>query len=182
MGYEDAPATKMIATNCAICRRPLVDSLSVETGMGPDCRSKHGFSGKRAPNVNDDDRKKANRIVYSIALGLPQEHLAAAIADLRTMGFDTLANVLEDRNVAVHIEGHDIAHIIVRAEFNEQANADSAWRTIPGRRFDWELKANIIPATDASRRALWNLLRKYYPGQLMKSEKGLTAIPGGEAS
>jgi hypothetical protein len=175
MGYEDAPATKMIATDCAICGRPLVDSLSVETGVGPDCRSKHGFSGKRAPSVNDDDRKKANRIIYAIACGLPNDHLGNAIADLRTLGFTLLASVLEDRKVTVHIDGHDASNYAVRTPYNE--GALSAWRAIPGRRFDRESKANIVPATFEARAALWALLRRFYAGELMKSEKGIVKIP-----
>lgn len=41
--YENAPATRMLATHCAVCSRPLVDAASVEAGMGPDCRDRHGY-------------------------------------------------------------------------------------------------------------------------------------------
>lgn len=41
--YENAPATKFVATHCACCGRALVDALSVQTGIGPDCRGMHGF-------------------------------------------------------------------------------------------------------------------------------------------
>lgn len=34
--YENAPATKMLATNCVVCGRALVDAVSVEMGIGPD--------------------------------------------------------------------------------------------------------------------------------------------------
>lgn len=44
MSYETAPATKMLATFCACCARPLVDAVSVETGVGPDCRKTHGYA------------------------------------------------------------------------------------------------------------------------------------------
>lgn len=43
MSYENAPATILLATHCACCGRPLVDAASVETGIGPDCRKRHGF-------------------------------------------------------------------------------------------------------------------------------------------
>jgi len=33
----------MLATHCAVCSRPLVDAASVEAGMGPDCRDRHGY-------------------------------------------------------------------------------------------------------------------------------------------
>jgi hypothetical protein len=44
MSYENAPATKMLAVYCACCSRPLVDAVSVETGIGPDCRKQHAYT------------------------------------------------------------------------------------------------------------------------------------------
>ena len=43
MSYENAPATQLLATHCCCCARPLVDAKSVELGVGPDCRKKHGY-------------------------------------------------------------------------------------------------------------------------------------------
>ena len=40
--YVNAPATRFIATHCACCGKPLVDADSVQAGVGPDCRAKHG--------------------------------------------------------------------------------------------------------------------------------------------
>ena len=40
MTHENAPATKLIAVFCCACRLPLVDSDSVELGIGPVCRKK----------------------------------------------------------------------------------------------------------------------------------------------
>lgn len=51
MGYENAPATKLLATHCCCCARPLVDAKSVELGIGPECRKRHGFAeAQEAPN------------------------------------------------------------------------------------------------------------------------------------
>jgi hypothetical protein len=44
MSYESAPATKMLATQCACCGRALVDAASIEAGMGPTCRKQHGYA------------------------------------------------------------------------------------------------------------------------------------------
>lgn len=41
-GYENAPATQLIAVHCCACSLPLVDSDSVELGIGPVCRKKLG--------------------------------------------------------------------------------------------------------------------------------------------
>ena len=41
--YLDDPATALLATDCAQCNRPLRDAVSVEAGIGPDCRKRHGY-------------------------------------------------------------------------------------------------------------------------------------------
>jgi len=41
MGYELSKACRVVATNCCICNRPLVDCKSVELGIGPVCRAKY---------------------------------------------------------------------------------------------------------------------------------------------
>lgn len=171
MSYETAPATIMLATQCAICQRPLVDSISIETGMGPDCRSKHGFSGKNAPTVSEDDRKKANRIVYAIACGVDSATLAGSIKELRDMGFSLLAATLEDRNVTVHVdEAGD--RLVVRTPYNEAVV--EAMRAIPGRRWNKEEKANTFPVS--AKRAVWEMIKRFYPGQLLKGSKGIVVI------
>lgn len=48
MSYENVPATKLLATYCACCARPLVDAVSVEAGVGPECRKRHGYSAAQA--------------------------------------------------------------------------------------------------------------------------------------
>jgi hypothetical protein len=84
-GYENAPATKMIAVNCACCARPLLDARSVETGMGPICRRKHGF--------NEADGEANWPIVCSILLaGLGVDDLIAQA----TAGDANARLVLED--------------------------------------------------------------------------------------
>lgn len=57
--YENAPATKLLATNCACCGRALVDAVSVETGVGPDCREMHGY----AEAQGDADWARADRFL-----------------------------------------------------------------------------------------------------------------------
>ena len=57
MSYESAPATRMIATDCACCGRPLLDSDSVELGIGPICRKRHGYFDA----IDPDFRQEANR-------------------------------------------------------------------------------------------------------------------------
>jgi len=40
LGHANAPATKLLAVYCCACHLPLVDSDSVELGIGPICRKK----------------------------------------------------------------------------------------------------------------------------------------------
>lgn len=41
-GYEDAVSTKLLATHCCMCNRPLCDARSVELGIGPICEKNFG--------------------------------------------------------------------------------------------------------------------------------------------
>jgi SWI/SNF-related matrix-associated actin-dependent regulator of chromatin subfamily A-like protein 1 len=90
--YEDAPATAMLATHCCCCGKPLLDAESVEIGMGPTCREKHGF---HAPSVSAEARAEANKLVHEIALD-PPGHMAE-ILRLRVLGFETLADKIASR-------------------------------------------------------------------------------------
>jgi superfamily II DNA or RNA helicase len=45
MGYETAPSTLMLATNCVFCGKALRDAESVERGCGPDCAEKYFMWG-----------------------------------------------------------------------------------------------------------------------------------------
>jgi hypothetical protein len=40
--YLSAPATRFVATHCACCGKALVDALSVERAIGPECYKRHG--------------------------------------------------------------------------------------------------------------------------------------------
>ena len=107
--YENAPATRLLATHCACCARPLVDAKSVETGMCPVCRKKHGFN----IDCSESIRLQANKIVYQIALLRSQceqgqatwvqvgvECLQGA-ATLSTLGFTVLSAILTERLAAM---------------------------------------------------------------------------------
>lgn len=95
--------------------------------------------------------------------------------ELRELGFSLLAAVLEDRKIMVRVEGHDISTLIVRFPYSEAVV--EAIRSVPGRRWSREDKAWLIPATQVSRAALWTVLKKHYPGEIIKTETGLKTIP-----
>lgn len=104
--YESAPATKLLATRCVACGRALVDANSVEAGMGPECRERHGYNQE----ADEETRQAVNKRVFALALwrggvaGAPTlseaaEHLIA----IRACGFIRLASLLELRLCSVHI-------------------------------------------------------------------------------
>lgn len=65
MSYTNAPACTMLATQCCVCNRPLLDAISVEMGIGPECRKKYMGKGE---GLSEEARKEANQIVYQLAL------------------------------------------------------------------------------------------------------------------
>lgn len=166
-GYENAPATRLLATHCCACGRPLVDSASVQAGMGPDCREKYGYNIDCTPEA----RKEANRLVYEIALDRDWPSIPAALSALRDLGFTKLADRLTERLAAVTItvEGN---LLVVASRFNEAAL--TAWRAIPGRRWDGERKVNTVPVT--SRAALWAFLKQWFRGEMLAGPRGLAVI------
>ena len=94
MSYENAPATKMLATNCACCGRPLVDAKSVECGIGPDCREKYGVD----VDVTEAAREEANKIVFQLARGgLTREDARPLFDKLAALGFVVLAERVAKR-------------------------------------------------------------------------------------
>lgn len=172
MGYENAPATRMLATHCAACGRALVDAASVEAGMGPDCRSKYLGEAELDPDV----RTLANARVHEIALALQagdKYAIGAGTAYLRALGCTVLAERIEERTAAVRILPAAGDRIAAVTSYDERAIA--AFRRIQGRRWDPAVKAWTFPK--AQRAALWDALKHVYPGQLGIAERGPFVIP-----
>lgn len=51
MGYEQAPATKLLAQHCCHCGKELLDADSVQAGMGPTCRKRFLNHPDVNPNI-----------------------------------------------------------------------------------------------------------------------------------
>ena len=167
--YENAPATKMVATACACCARPLVDARSVETGVGPECRRRHGFDVAEGPanwlgaftalaDVDpatyetpayvaavkaQDARAAANVLVYRIAAQQEGPAVVAFTNAVRALGFVRLADRIADRLVTVTISRADGRIEVVAPYRSEEAVA--ALRAVPGRRWDRERKVTTFP-------------------------------------
>ncbi len=176
MSYENAPATLMLATHCAVCRRPLVDSVSVETGMGPDCRERHGFN----IDVPAEARAEANKLVHAIALGVDAGTLKLHVLALRCYGFDRLADVLVDRNAAVRITPAGVGYIAVTTPYNPDF-VEAFKAALPWRKWDREAKVWLVPDTTQAKRVLWGVLRRFFNGQLGVAPSGLFVVTTGAA-
>ena len=166
--YENAPATLMLATHCACCARPLVDAKSVEVGIGPDCRKKHGFD----LDVSEAARQAANKIVYGIACVQSGPVVIEGCAALRVLGFTVLAARIEERLAVVEVEEQNGVLTVV-TPFDP--TFVDAIRKVPGRKWDKEKKVNTCPV--AAKGALWAVLKSCFPGRVGRSSKGAFVIP-----
>lgn len=181
--YENAPSTKMLATHCACCARPLRDAVSVETGVGPDCRKKHGYNeaqgeadfGKALALVTDlpnamtaiaagDAHKAANVIVYHIAAKQDGEQVARWTTAIAALGYTTMASIIAERIGVINVQTEGNV-LLVKAPFSETFNAKVA--ALRGQYWDKVRKVRVIPV--AHKRELWNIMKAaFQPGTIVR--------------
>jgi hypothetical protein len=173
MSYLNAPATGMLATYCACCSQPLLDAKSVELGIGPVCRKKHGFD----LDVPEEARLAANKLVHEIACLQDDPDVRGRVVALSLLGFAKLADRIAKRVGCVRIEAAP-GEYHVRAPYNEAHVA--AMRQVPGRRFfkDGKDRYDRVPAT--SRAALWGALKGVWAGKLGSGPKGFFVFGEGQ--
>jgi uncharacterized Zn finger protein (UPF0148 family) len=169
-GYEEAPATKLLATHCAVCSRPLVDAKSVETGIGPICAAKHGMNQSCDPEA----RAEANKLVYQIARYQTGPKAEEAALRLRELGFEVLSKkvmkrlkVKRSQNIRITDAGNEY-HVYLPWYGRDYVEAFK--REMPRRWFLGDKKEWAIPKT--AKRDLWKFLQKHNAGQLIVGPKG----------
>lgn len=167
MSYENAPATKLLATHCCACGRPLVDSVSVSAGMGPDCREKYGYYAE-AP---EEARAEANAIVHAVAANPKAADLPVACARLSALGFSVLSAKLIGRLAKV-VVSEAAGMFSVKTPYSEAVVA--AMRSVPGRRWNKEAKVNEFPVSQKA--ALFAILKKHFNGETAVGPKGAFVI------
>ena len=175
--YTAAPACGLLATNCCACGRPLVDSISVSLGIGPECRA--GFDG----GITPDQQDAANKLTYLAALAAQEgriEEVREHAEAIRALGLTVLADkvgsrfVNAERNAKIEIiEQGDLLKVVTPFRRGDKDAFIAAWRAIPGRRYS--SGANLIPV--GQKRALWGLLQQFFPGQYGRGPKGLFRVP-----
>lgn len=177
-GYEDSPQAKLVATHCAACRRPLVDAVSVQTGLGPECRRKHGVS----QTCPDEAREEANQLIYLVAARQTGIDVAMAAQRLRELGFDKLADMVNERvaDVFIYDTGQGYKVLWVWDEFLQAARL-ADFKSIPGRRWlgppQGTEKMWFVPYS--SKRALWGWIQKHFACRIVIGPRGpFTVDPG----
>ncbi len=167
MSYENAPSTILLATHCVACNRPLRDAVSVECGMGPDCRDKHGMVVG-----GGEGQSEANKLVHEAACA-PRGERAPFIAKLAALGFPRLAlAVAKGEGEVLEIAREGDAYTLTapfQAGFGDKLRAA---RT--GARWQPASKTWSIPAT--ARGALWGVLLAAFPGAVLQTATGPVII------
>lgn len=166
--YTNSPACKMLATQCACCGADLVDAKSVELGIGPDCRKRHGYD----QDVPEHLRQAANKLVYEIACRQKGLEVFEMVTELTSIGFVKLADRIAHRLAKVVITVLPDGMLALKAPYNVGAVAET--RKIPGRRWDSETKTNKFPADQKP--AVWGLMKRCYAGLIGFGPKGLFEI------
>lgn len=182
MGYENSASTLMLATNCVCCGRPLVDAVSVEMGIGPECRK-----GAYPENLAES-HGEANKLVYEaskLAQAGAVEKVLEISKQLKELGFDELSKKVATRFKNAPRRMKDAKIIIEETEDGllvktpyrrgESQAFINAWREIPGRKYDRVSQKNIVPKEQKP--ALWNLLTEFFPGKWGNGPKGVFRVP-----
>jgi hypothetical protein len=163
MSYENAPATKLVATDCCVCGRPLVDSESVEAGIGPVCRTKYLM----ADSLTKTARKKANKLVYQAAAlrsnGQPWDHL---IPKLIALGAVNVARAVSRAKVEVAVEEN--GDFFVTCPYNQTFLGRT--RGLSGRQWDRTGKRTKFAAT--AKADVWDAICEAYPQAVIDTPKG----------
>lgn len=203
MTYENAAQTKLIATNCICCGRPLCDAESVESGVGPICAKKYGFSkqdreadfrtalenakqGDCAQPVWDampkqDARRACNAVVYMLAAEPDHAKRIYRIETIRALGFVKLADRLEERlldetgEIQIRTENGFIFVSTMNLSKAAFAGLLESFRAIFGRRWMPETKQNRFP--ESAKKAVWKALKANAAGCKLVSELGESVIP-----
>jgi hypothetical protein len=178
MSYLDAPATKLAKTFCCCCGKKLGDSLSIELGIGPDCR--HGNN----EGLTAEQQRACNKLTHAAAIAAQrgQVEIVRQLAnEIRQIGLTTLADKVANRFVnaekktKIKIEARGDMLYVVTPYKRSADDFVAAWRDIPGRRYDRSRNANVIPVS--SKTALWELLKKYFPGEFGTGPQGMFRVP-----
>ena len=198
MTYQTDPNTRRLATRCCICGKALRDAKSVEMGIGPTCRSRHGFADVYAA-LTERQRKNVNKLIHAAGVACEQDDIETILklADkIEKRGFDQVADKVRNRFVTLRIHRASVEefgwesgrgefslgrdHNVVQVwtpyspEFNECRRRDRL-RGRPCRvvtdhgKFHWEFKVGDGVL-------LMRVLAQVFPARKMFTDKGVQTI------
>lgn len=169
MGYEQAKSTKMLATHCFACRKPLRDSLSVEIGMGPVCRGRAGYD---QVGCTLEERQRANALIHKLALHQEDaEVIRNSCMELVGLGFRGVAEVVAKR-LGVTVSDSEDGRFTIKVPFSW--DWVKAVRPIPGRIFNRKEYNETYPVEQKGR--VYAALQQIYPGLVGMGPKGFFVV------
>ena len=176
MGYESSTQCQLLETYCCACGKELVDSISVQLGIGPDCRK--GFND----GISEETRRACNILTYDASVAAQEGNVVKVrkISEMiRDLGLDSLADKIRDRFVNAErlakIKIEEVpGGIIIKTPHKRDDSFVSDWRAIPGRRYRGAGK-NFIPTE--SKRAVWELIKKWFPDIYGVGPQGAFKVP-----
>lgn len=193
MSYEDAPATELLATHCGCCNRPLVDAKSVQAGIGPECRKRHGYGetqspanfelaatrlGEALPHAGDA-HASANVLVHRVAAERSGVGVDRAIAAIAALGYTKLAARLTERLkadvVVVTVEREGDQYVIRTPKLADDvfARYTSAMRALA----PWNANRKVREAPVDRAQALFAALKGSLPkGSMIAGAKGCVTV------
>lgn len=200
MSYTNAKSTRLLASHCCVCGRPLRDAKSVELGIGPVCREKYMGA---ATGIAEDARTEANQLVHTASalygvsaseddiadickivdrlhfLGFHHlsERVAFRFIPIRLQVEDDVPEVRWDRATRTEVEtgrsGPVVSVWTPRDErFNQGLRRLSYKRGVRDRKRGWHWQVRR-----ADSRKLLGLLSEVYPGCWAISDKGTFRVP-----
>lgn len=178
MSYENAPATYLLATHCICCGKPLVDSASVEAGIGPVCRKKSGY----ASEVTEENRQAANKLIHKVSTTTDTDEKVEALNALFDLGLVQVVTALLKSVATVKIATTPVGHkhgagrLAVKVPYSGGWDSPEvqALRKVPGQWWDKESKCNTFP--QSSKGALWAVLKQYHHGEIGVGPKGVFKV------
>jgi hypothetical protein len=118
MSYVNAPATRMLASQCACCAKALVDADSVQAGIGPVCRDLHGYGEAQGAadwtsvrarllgsdvteseiaSWNGDAHKAANVLIHRVAVEQKGANVERYVGAIEALGYTKVAERIHRR-------------------------------------------------------------------------------------
>lgn len=179
MSYENAPATKLLATHCICCGRELLDAVSVDLGIGPVCREKHGYDIA----VNEEARSAANKLVHEAAARAGQaaqttedlEFAIDAATKIEALGFSLLASKIRERFISIRLT--ETTKMVQAKTPYSGAFVDSLKRFVPYDARRWNKTEKVWEVAITHKVYLLKALADSFAGKPALGAKGFFYIP-----